>query len=234
MKEQLYNFYILHQRKYKENSLLLSIFTREFGKISAIVRTNKKNVSLYQPLAELRGQISLSKKVDGLSKLYNVEFVKSCYQKSYINLLSLQYINELIYLLLSYSHEEDILFAKYDFLLKNLNEDNYKYLLRMFELELLESLGHGIYVDYDQLGNPINKDDNYLILINGFKKVLANTPGSVLGDNLLKIHQPINTWLENDLRTISKVTRVYIDSVLAGKQLKSRMFLIDYLNLQRR
>ncbi|MDE4959480.1 DNA repair protein RecO C-terminal domain-containing protein, partial [Francisella tularensis subsp. holarctica] len=76
-------------------------------------------------------------------------FVESFYQKTYINLLSLQYINELIFLLLNYSHEEDFLFDKYDFILRNIDEANYRHLLRMFDLELLNSLGQGIYVDSD-------------------------------------------------------------------------------------
>lgn len=231
MTEKLHSFYILHQCKYKENSLLLSIFTREFGKLSAIARTTKKDANQYQPLVELKGQISISKKTDGLSRVYNTEFVRSCYQKSYISLLSLQYINELLYLLLNYSHEEDVLFTKYDFVLKNLDDNNYRYLLRMFELELLESLGQGIYIDYDDLGQPIDSESNYLVSINSIKKVSHNTYGSILGGSLLRVHQGISTWSELDLKAISKVTRIYIDNVLAGKQLKSRKLLIDYLNL---
>lgn len=125
--QQLYDFYILYQRKYRENSLLVSVFTREFGKLSALIAINKKTTNLYQPLVKLRGQINLAKKADGLSKIYNIEFVESFYQKTYINLLSLQYINELIYLLLNYSHEEDVLFDKYDFILRNIDEANYRH-----------------------------------------------------------------------------------------------------------
>lgn len=79
--QQLYDFYILHQRKYRENSLLVSVFTREFGKLSALIAINKKTTNLYQPLVKLRGQINLAKKADGLSKIYNIEFVESFYQK---------------------------------------------------------------------------------------------------------------------------------------------------------
>ena len=114
------DFYILHQRKYQESSLLVSIFTSDHGKLSAIIRVNKKQANLYQPLVKLRGDLSLVKK-DGLSRVSNVEFGESFYKKSYINLLSLQYINELIYLLLSYSHEEIVLFQKYDFILQNIS-----------------------------------------------------------------------------------------------------------------
>lgn len=229
--QQLYDFYILHQCKYKENSLLASIFTREFGKISGLIRVNKKTINLYQPLVKLRGQISLAKKSDGLSKIYNVEFVESFYQNTYINLLSLQYMNELIYLLLSYSHEEEFLFEKYGFILKNINEINYKYLLRMFELELLDSLGQGVYVDCDIDGMLIDENLSYSILATGFKKNLSTIPNSIAGKNLLKINQSVSLWTDEDLKAISKVTRAYIDYALAGKQLRSRKLLIDYLNL---
>jgi DNA repair protein RecO (recombination protein O) len=234
MRDQLYNFYILHQRKYKENTLLVSIFTQEFGKLSAIIRTSKKTLNLYQPLAKLRGQISFAKKEGGLNKIYNIEFVESFYQSSYINLLSLQYINELIYLLLSYSHEEELLFDKYAFILKNINESNYRYLLRIFELELLESLGQGIYVDCDSENLQIECNCNYYIFPYGFKKSLEALSNTVRGENLLKINQPISMWNDNDLKAISRVTRVCIDSVLGDKKLKSRELLIDYLNLKRR
>lgn len=50
--QQLYDFYILHQRKYRENSLLVSVFTREFGKLSALIAINKKTTNLYQPLVK--------------------------------------------------------------------------------------------------------------------------------------------------------------------------------------
>jgi DNA repair protein RecO (recombination protein O) len=188
---------------------------------------------LYQPLIKLKGQISLAKKSDGLSKVYNIEFVESFYQHSYINLLSLQYINELIYLLLNYSHEEEVLFSKYDFILKNINENNYRYLLRMFELELLESLGQGIYIDNDSDGMPINENHCYTILVNSFYKANDNISNTITGESLLKINQPIRLWNHNDLKAISKVTRTYIDNVLAGKKLKSRKLLIDYMNLNK-
>ena len=231
--QQLYDFYILHQRKYRENSLLVSVFTREFGKLSVLITINKKTANLYQPLVKLKGQISLTKKADGLGKIYNIEFIESFYQKSYINLLSLQYINELIYLLLNYSHEEDILFDKYDFILRNIDEANYRYLLRMFELELLNSLGQGIYVDNDINGISIQNNCSYTILPNGFRKDLSSAINSISGRSLKKINQPLSLWSNDDLKAISRVTRVCIDYVLAGKQLKSRKLLVDYLNLKK-
>ncbi|MED7819226.1 MULTISPECIES: DNA repair protein RecO [unclassified Francisella] len=234
MRDQLYNFYILHQRKYKENALLVSVFTQEFGKLSAIIRTSKKTLNLYQPLVKLRGQISFAKKEEGLNKIYNIEFIESFYQNSYINLLSLQYINELIYLLLSYSHEEKLLFDKYAFILKNIDENNYRYLLRMFELELLDTLGQGIYVDCDVENLPIKENYNYYIIPHGFKRSFDILSNTVMGASLLKINQPFSMWSESDLKIISRVTRICIDNVLAGKKLKSRELLVDYLNLKRR
>lgn len=140
-------------------------------------------------------------------------------------------MNELIYLLLNYSHEEEFLFEKYAFILKNINEINYKYLLRMFELELLDSLGQRVYVDCDIDGMLIDESLSYSIFATGFKKNLSTIPNSIAGKNLLKINQSVSSWTTKDLKAISKVTRAYIDYALAGKQLKSRKLLIDYLNL---
>lgn len=232
MKFETVGFYILHQRKYQESSLLVSIFTREYGKLSTIVRINKKRANLYQPLVKLRGDLSLAKKDASLSRVTNIEYVASFYKKSYINLLALQYMNELLYLLLSYSHEEDVLFEKYSFILQNINDENHKYLLRMFELELLESMGHGVHVSQDTLGEDIVSDRYYHIVAGGFKPSVNQMINTVKGKYLLKINSPIASWDNDDLKIISRVVRVNIDYLLAGKELKSRKLLIDYLNLK--
>ncbi|KEI35761.1 DNA recombination and repair protein RecO [Francisella sp. W12-1067] len=234
MKDKLYDFYILHQRKYKESSLLVSIFTSEFGKISGVIRTNKKQQNLYQPLVKLCGQISLARRDSGLNKIYNIEFIESFYKKSYINLLALQYINELIFLLLSYSDEDDTLFKKYDFVMSNMSEDNYKYLLRFFELELLESLGQGVYVEHDLDGYNIEPAKNYNILFAGFREAVVAGANSVKGLSLMKIREPLYKWTEQDLKVIARVTRLKLDNILVGKQLQSRKLLLDYLSLKRR
>ena len=231
MKGKLYNFYILHQRKYRENYLLLSIFTSEFGKLSAIVRVSKKQMNLYQPLVKLQGEISFAKKDSGLNRLYNIEIVDSFYKKKYICLLSLQYVNELIYLLLNYPHEEEKLFQKYNFVIEHINHDNYRYLLRFFELELLESLGQTIHVENDIDNQKISADMNYYIVPGGFKLSLQNNLNTAKGINLLKINEPVHLWNENDLKAISRVTRISIDNALSGKQLKTRKLLLDFLNL---
>jgi len=232
MKSEAVDFYILYQRKYQESSLLVSIFTREYGKVSAIIRVNKKQANLYQPLVKLRGDLIIAKKDTGLSRVTNIEYVESFYKKSYINLLSLQYINELIYLLLSYSYEEIMLFQKYDFILQNISDENYKYLLRVFELELLESMGHGVYVGQDTLGQEITVDGDYHIVAGGFKSSANQMVNTVKGKYLLKINQPTDSWNNDDLKAISRVVRVNIDYLLAGKELKSRRLLVDYLNLK--
>ena len=87
MKGELYDFYILHHKKYKENSLLVSIFTRDFGKLTAIIRVSKKQTNIFQPLVHLRGEISIAKKESSLSRVYNIDFVEMFYKQSYINLL---------------------------------------------------------------------------------------------------------------------------------------------------
>ena len=211
MKSKIIDFYILHQFKYQENSLLVSIFTPEYGKLCAIIRVNKKQANLYQPLVKLRGDLSLAKKDTSLSRIVNIEYVEFFYKKSYINLLSLQYINELIYLLLSYSREEDVLFQKYNFIVQNIDDENYKYLLRMFELELLESMGHGIYVSQDTFGQDINLERDYHIVAGSFRPSKNQMINTVKGKHLLKINQPLDSWNNDNLKVISWVIRVNID-----------------------
>ncbi len=232
MKSEAVDFFILHQRKYQESSLLVSIFTRDYGKLSAIIRVNKKQLNLYQPLVKLRGYLTLAKKDTSLSRFTNIDYIESFYKKAYISLLSLQYINELIYLLLSYTHEEIVLFDKYDFIVQNIDDENYKYLLRMFEIELLESMGYGIHVDKDTLGQDIELEGDYHIVVGGFKLSENQMVNTVKGRHLIQINKPITSWNDDDLKAISRVVRMNIDYLLAGKELKSRKLLVDYLNLK--
>ncbi|MFC4891912.1 DNA repair protein RecO [Pseudofrancisella aestuarii] len=233
MKGKLYDFYILHQKKYKENSILVSLFTLEFGKLSAIIRVNKKQQNLYQPITKLRGEISFSKKGDGLNKVFNIEFVESNYKSSYIILLSIQYVNELMYLLLTYSHEEEALFRKYDFLIKNINENNYKYLLRMFELELLNSLGQTICTDKDIAGEKIKLDEFYEVIpLTGFKLMVEKDTSKISGKSIKKIYDSMVLWDEEDLAYIGKITKISINACLDRRELKSRKLLLDYLRLK--
>ena len=231
MKGNIYDFYILHQRKYKENSLLITVFSKEFGKLSAIVRVSKKQQNLYQPLVALSGEFSLPKASEGLSKVYNIEFVESFYNKSYIVLMSLQYINELMYALLSHSHDEVKLFNKYDFILKNITKDNYLYMLRMFELELLNSLGHSICVDQDVGGEAITTDKSYGVLPSiGFK--IFDGVGAIKGSTIKKIYEPMFLWSEDDLKNITRIIRININACLSGRELKSRKLIREYLSLK--
>lgn len=233
MRGKLYDFYILHQKKFKENSILVSLFTLEFGKLSAIIRVNKKQQNLYQPITKLRGEISFSKKGDGLNKVFNIEFVESNYKSSYIILLSIQYVNELMYLLLSYSHEEEILFRKYDFLIKNINESNYKYLLRMFELELLNALGQAICIEEDIAGEKISQNMFYEIIpLTGFKLMVEKDTSKISGKSIKRIYDSMLIWDEEDLAHIGRITRVSINACLDKRELKSRKLLLDYLRLK--
>ncbi|MDE4961592.1 DNA repair protein RecO, partial [Francisella tularensis subsp. holarctica] len=81
----------------------------------------------------------------------------------------------------------------YDFILRNIDEANYRHLLRMFELEILNSLGQGIYVDSDIDGMLIQNDSNYIILPNGFRKDFSIAVKSISGSSLKKINQPLSS-----------------------------------------
>jgi DNA repair protein RecO (recombination protein O) len=103
--------------------------------------------------------------------------------------------------------------------------------LRVFEFQILESLGQGIYADVETFCDEIIADEYYQIVDAGFRKCYNNDLNSITGETLSKVNMPPLSWDKNDMRVISKITRINIDKVLAGKKLQSRKLLIDYLNL---
>ncbi|MDE4980566.1 DNA repair protein RecO, partial [Francisella tularensis subsp. holarctica] len=75
-------------------------------------------------------------------------------------------------------------------------------------------------------GMLIQTDCKYIIHPNGFRKDFSFAGNSISGSSLKKINQPLSSGSNDDLKAISRVTRVCVYYVLAGKQLKSRKLLV--------
>lgn len=219
------DFYIISSKKYKERSALLTLFTKEHGKLNAITRLSKNNKVLLQPFNLLCGSLSINKN-NGLNKIYDIELVLSHNYRDYLILVSMQYINELIYILLNFSHEEEKLYEKYSFIVKNIDSYNYKYLLKIFELQLFETLGFGFDIRMDITGCPIDENSVYNFLPSqGFKKSDSLDRFAISGCTILKIYDNPLSWSSDNLKHISRITKSNISFHLGSRELKTRKLL---------
>ena len=164
MKIDLTPCYILHHRDFSESSLILDIFSRDYGRVNLIVKGAKRNKKYYGINFDLYQKYNISwvsKSELGTLIEIEIEVSKTSFnpKKAIIGF----YINEIILKLLHKHEPHSELFDIYELTLNKLfANENEKILLRYFEKELLQSLGYGISLDYDtKTGSLIDPSIDY-------------------------------------------------------------------------
>lgn len=229
--------FVLHARPYRETSLLLELFTKELGRISAIARGVKAKRSplkgLLQPFTPLL--ISLTGK-------YSLKIVRSAEMDDAPNhltgtrLLSAFYLNELLLKLLQHGDAHPDLFLNYQRTISALiNTSNIEIVLRLFEKNLLSELGYGLQLHQEAItGQKINEDCFYQFQLQlGFTKVNHFSENEMVfcGKNLIAIacNQFSN---ESILRDAKKIFRYVLANLLGQRSLKSRELFFSNLSLE--
>ena len=165
MKTGLHPAYVLHNRPYRETSMLLDVFSRDYGRVGLVakgVKQKRNNMALLlQPYQKLL--ISWSGKGE-LMTLNQVEIDRPAPIPEEDRLISAFYINELIIRLLHQHEAHPDLFVVYDATLGELSsrEKDQQAIIRIFEKRLLQSLGYGLVLDHDvDTGMPIADSHEY-------------------------------------------------------------------------
>lgn len=221
--------YIIHSCKYKENSLLIDVFSREYGVLKLLAKGARKNkrqqgigFSLYQQYL-----FSWYLKTD-LGILTDIELSNPITVLKGKRILLGFYLNEIIIRLLNKHEPFPDLFDYYCLTLINLiNNSAEEIFLRFFEKKLLQSIGYGLVLDHDvHTGNPIVEGkDYYYQFERGPSIVSSNSKNEckVSGETLigLKNESFINVKLINEARLLLRsVLAIYLGSKpLASKEL---------------
>lgn len=146
--------FVLHRRAYRESSLLLDVFTRDFGRIGLVARaaraSKKGQGSLLQPFQSLL--VSWSGRGD-LKTLVGVERAAALPVVAGERLYSALYVNELLVRALAAADAHVPVFEAYAGLLPGLAQaPDHEPLLRDFELLLLRELGYALDLDAEASG----------------------------------------------------------------------------------
>lgn len=222
--------YILQHRPYRETSLLLEVFTRDFGLISVLakgVRKEKsKTAGLLLPFSLL--QISYLDKNE-LKLLTNAEFLEA-HDLQRLGLYCGFYVNELLQRFLHKHDPNPALFVRYQQCLQALlTDENIEQTLRYFELDLLEQAGYAIELDVDsRSGKPVQAERLYQFEAN--LGMVEHSTG-IDGRTLLAISER-NALDSVSLNQAKQLLRTLLAQHLQGKPLKSRAVLakvIQYL-----
>ena len=148
--------WILHHYPYRDSSLLLEVFSREYGRIGLIARGARSAKGRWQNQLQMLRPLLLSWNMRGeLGTLTGVDSRGAVAVFPGRQILCACYLNELLLRLLTRHDPHPELFAAYEDALLMLGTAE-EQALRLFEKRLLQGLGYGLLLDceYDS-GDPV-------------------------------------------------------------------------------
>ncbi|MFV8816358.1 DNA repair protein RecO [Haliea sp. E17] len=168
MRVQLQPAYILHQRAYRDTSLLLELFTAEHGRVSLVAKGVRRRSRGGSSAALLQPFIPLLLSFSGRHELKTLTHVEAAAAGRILRgerLYSALYLNELLVRLLHRHDPHPTLFAAYSEALDHLQDaGSVDPVLRRFELGLLEELGYSLSLSVEGLsGDPLREEGWYLL-----------------------------------------------------------------------
>lgn len=250
MRTTPHSCYILHNRPYRETSLLVDVFSRQYGRVALVARGARRRQSgqaaLIQPFRRLsiawsaRGELGTLTSIESELDPGQRSSDKTIYMVGTALLAGL-YVNELVMRLLHRDEAHPHLFDEYsDVIYKLVDTEAREPALRLFEACLLESIGYGLILDHDiGTDEPIIPDRLY-------EYVSEHGPAEFKNQNIMpawgyaRIHGRTLADLAAEtlqdaqsLREAKALLRQEIARHLGGRPLASRDLYQAYLSNQR-
>lgn len=235
----LQSAYILHQRPYRDTSLLLEVFSPHHGRFGMVARgvrgKRSRRRALLQPFVPLslswsgRGELVTltDAEAEGAAPMFAGEVLMSAY-----------YLNELLLYLLHRHDPHPELFTHYRYTLGRLSQlgqgqgsdagQSLQIALRLFEKQLLQEIGYGLVLDHEvEQGEAIDPAASYRFVLGQGPVAQAPTgpaPNVFQGSSLLAFaaHELDDV---QTLRDAKRLTRLVLDHYLGGRPLHSRQLL---------
>lgn len=220
--------YVLHARDYGETSLLVELFTPNYGRVGAIAKGARKTRSRYGGTISMFQDflVSWSGRTD-LVTLTNYETVSGPLALSGKAIYCGFYLNELIFKLLHRYDAHPALFDGYRQALQRMETDDDEAVLRVFEKHLLSEIGYALLLDHCAgEGKPIDSQVYYQYIIDRGPVVLGKnenaTSGIKISGRALIAFREESMVDEEVKKEIKNLTRSVINFHLSGKPLHSR------------
>ena len=218
MRAELNPCFILHNRSYRETSLLLDVFSRLHGRVSLVAKGARKQKNnkraLLQPGRKINIAWSMRRELGTLTRPCGTGGV-----------LTVFYINELLVRLLHRHEPHPELFDAYEEAVDKLYDmSTEQQTLRIFEKRLLEALGYGLVLDADTGGNAIRPDEhyNYLPEQGPVPSAAANGGGLTVSGRTLRALAEEEFIDESILAEAKQLMRMVLRNLLGDKPLASR------------
>jgi DNA repair protein RecO (recombination protein O) len=157
--------YVLHERPYRETSLLIEALTRDHGRVGLVARGVRREKPRWPrgTIAPLRPMLLSWSGKGELGNLVGVDPVGVATPFAGEALMSALYVNELLVRLLPRNDPHPEVFAGYAQCLAELSSGvAVAWTLRRFERDLLAELGYALQLEYDgDRGEAIDDDADY-------------------------------------------------------------------------
>lgn len=221
--------YVLHSYPFRETSLIVEVFTRDFGRMALLARGARR------PRAAIRGLLMAFQPLElGWAGKGEVLTLMKAEWQGGQPLLTGQalfcgyYLNELMMHLLPREDAHEKLFARYGEMLQRLAADPAGKVreadLRRFEKALLQELGYGLTLDRDADGQPVAAEAFYTYRM---EQGPARLPHEAAAAQVVRGKTLLDLAAEDfsDPRTRAEakaLMRLLMAYYLAGKELETR------------
>lgn len=226
--------FVLHAHPFRETSLIVEIFSRDFGRVALLARGARRPRSVlrglllgFQPL-ELgwsgKGEVKTLMKAEwqGGQPLLTGKALFCAY-----------YLNELLIHLLPREDVHERLFSVYADTLRRFADGLQQSDLRGFEKALLQELGYGLTLEHDVQGAVVDPDGYYVYEIERGPVRLQDRGSSALsvsGKTLIDLAQGDLADLRS-LAEAKQLMRALIGHYTGGRELATRKIFMELQEL---
>ena len=230
LKQTAQPVYVLHTYPFKETSLVVELFSQQFGRVAAVAKGARR------PHSAMRGLLQSFQMLSGawsgkneLKTLHSLDWSAGLTLLKGEALMCGFYMNELLLRLLPREDAHESLFAYYATALQTLSiETDLANTLRRFELKLLQELGYAVPLLQDENDAPIEVDKTYRYEAEYGACELAATKNGVQcrGKTLLDMARDDYSDVQTQSQS-KQLMRYLLAHYLGDKPLHTRQLLID-------
>ncbi len=235
---QLACAYVLHQRPFRDSSLIVEIFAREFGRMTVFARAARgprSRFALLQPFRALLLSWSGRGEAPQLTAAENAQVPQPL---PAARLMSAFYLNELLLKLMTRHDPHPQLFDEYQATLGGLCQAaSADAPLRQFEARLLAFIGYGLNLAAEaDTGLPVRSEAYYHFRpgVHGFVIAEPDSSGAIAGGVLQRLASGAGLAGDAELRQARSLMRAALDHCLDGRELATRAVARSLLHYPRK